>query len=65
MNIGGWNVSPGHNSNGIPSGTTSVQFNVDGTATVPSLTTGTQYNWSVTVTDSNGNSSTFVTTYTP
>ncbi len=57
-----WNDYGGHNSNGIASGTTSVPFNQDGSATnngssISSLPTGTHYQWFVGVQDANGNSS--------
>jgi hypothetical protein len=57
-----WSDYGGHNSNGIPSGTTNIPFNQDGSATnngssISSLPTGTHYNWFVGVQDANGNSS--------
>jgi hypothetical protein len=63
-----WNDYGGHNSNGIPSGTTSVLFNADGSANsngspITSLPTATNYQWFVGVQDSNGNSSQETTTY--
>ncbi len=58
-----WNYSGGHNGNGIPSTTTNVMFDVDGSASSSSLAPGTTYNWQVTVQDNNGNSSQFTTTY--
>jgi hypothetical protein len=57
-----WNDSGGNNSNGIPSGTTSVLFNADGSASVSSLPSGS-YTWFVGVQDANGNSSQESTTY--
>jgi hypothetical protein len=60
-----WSYKGGHASNGLPSTTTSAVFNSDGSASVPSLTTGTAYTWSITVTDNNGNSATIQTSYTP
>ena len=60
-----WHYKGGSDSNGLPSTTTSVTFNTDGKATQSSLTTGTTYNWSVTVIDANGNTGTFTTTFTP
>jgi len=57
-----WNDS-GNQGNGLPSGTTSVLFNADGSANVSSLPTSTNYNWYVQVQDSNGNSSTENTSY--
>ena len=60
-----WNYSGGNNSNGIPSTQTSVLFNVDNSASSPSLTTGVTYNWYVQVDDTNGNSAQFTTTYIP
>jgi hypothetical protein len=60
-----WFYSGGHNSNGIPSSQTSVVFNVDGSASSPSLTSGTTYNWSVQVQDANGNTAQENTTYVP
>jgi hypothetical protein len=52
-----WNDHGGNNSNGLPSGTTSVLFNADGSSSVSSLPTTTNYQWSVTVQDANGNTS--------
>ncbi len=49
----------------IPSSQTSIQYNEDGSASQRSLTSGTQYNWQVTVRDANGNKATYSTTYTP
>jgi hypothetical protein len=51
---------------GIPSSQTNVVYNFDGNASPNGpLTTGTIYNWSVEVRDSNGNSAQNQTTYTP
>ncbi|MBZ5642949.1 MAG: putative Ig domain-containing protein [Acidobacteriia bacterium] len=63
-----WNDFGGNNSNGIPSGTTSVLFNADGSAqangtNISTLPTATNYQWFVGVTDSSGNSSQEATTY--
>jgi putative Ig domain-containing protein len=58
-----WNDYGGNNSNGIAAGTTSVLFNADGSASVSSLPTGTNYQWYVGVQDSNGNSSQEATSY--
>jgi hypothetical protein len=52
-----WNDYGGNNSNGLPSGTTSVLFNADGSSSVSPLPTTTNYQWSVTVQDANGNTS--------
>jgi len=61
-----WFYSGGNNSNGIPSTQTSVLFDVDGSANPSSsLTTGTTYQWWVTVQDSNGNSAQIGATYIP
>jgi len=62
-----WSYSGGQNSNGIPSATTSVPFNTDGSASPsPTLTTGTTYYWSVQVTDANGNTALiYAAPYTP
>jgi hypothetical protein len=60
-----WCYSGGNNSNGIPSSQTSVVFDVDGSASSSSLTSGTIYNWSVQVQDSDGNSAQEQTNYTP
>ena len=57
-----WNY-PNH-SNGIPSTTTSVQYNVDGSANPNSpLIVGQTYNWEVQVQDADGNSASYTTTY--
>ena len=60
-----WCYSGGHNSNGIPSSQTNVVFNVDGSASSSSLTSGTTYDWSVQVQDANGNTAQENTTYIP
>jgi hypothetical protein len=60
-----WSYNGGTGSFGLPSTTTSAVFNSDGTASQPSLTTGVEYTYSVSVTDNLGNSATFVTNYTP
>jgi uncharacterized protein (DUF2141 family) len=61
-----WNYNGGNNSNGIPSTTTSVVFNLDNSAfPSSSLTTGTTYNWWVQVRDDNGNQAQITTTYMP
>ena len=61
-----WYYSGGKNSNGIPSSQTSVVFNTDSSASPsPSLTTGTTYNWWVSVQDANGNSAQIITIYVP
>jgi Putative Ig domain len=57
-----WQDYGGHNSNGLPSGTTSVLFNADNSATsngtsISSLPSTTNYTWFVQVRDANGNSS--------
>jgi Putative Ig domain len=59
-----WYYSGGNNSNGIPSSTTNVMYNVDGQASVSPLPGATTYNWSVRVQDANGNSAQYTTTYT-
>jgi len=59
-----WYYSGGNNSNGIPSSTTNVMYNVDGQASVSPLPIHTTYNWSVTVQDANGNTAQRITTYT-
>jgi len=63
-----WNDFGGNNSNGIPSGTTSVLFNADGSANsngnpISSLPGGTNFQWFVGVQDNNGNTSQETTTY--
>jgi hypothetical protein len=60
-----WCYSGGHNSNGIPSSQTSVQYDVDGSASSSSLTSGTTYDWNVQVQDANGNTAQEGTTYIP
>ncbi len=51
------------NSNGIPSTQTNVVFNVDGSASSSSiLTVGGTYGWSVTVQDSDQNSTQYTAT---
>lgn len=66
-----WQI-PGNNSNsnGFSSSTTSLTWGTDptgggSTPSVGSLTTGDQYYWSIRVQDSNGNSATTSTSYTP
>jgi len=63
-----WQDFGGNNSNGLPSGTTSVLFNADGSATsngasISSLPSTTNYDWFVQVRDANGNSAQESTTY--
>ena len=63
-----WQDNGGHNGNGIASGTTSIPFNQDGSATsngssITALPTTTNYQWFVGVQDANGNSSQEVSTY--
>jgi hypothetical protein len=60
-----WNYKGGNDGNGLPSTITSAVFNSDGKASQSSLTTGTNYAFSVTVTDNQGNSATYVVSYTP
>jgi hypothetical protein len=60
-----WSYKGGNDGNGIPSTTTSALFNSDGNASQASLTTGVKYAYSVTVTDSLGNSASYVVSYTP
>lgn len=60
-----WYYSGGNNSNGIPSSTLSVQYNVDGSANPNSpLAATTTYNWYVQVQDTNRNTAQVTTTYT-
>ena len=57
---------PYNSSLGMPPSTTSVVYDVDGNASAPSLTTGTTYNWQITVQDTaTGNEAVYQTTYTP
>jgi hypothetical protein len=49
----------------MPSSQLSVRYNIDGSASVPSLSVGTTYNWYVTVTDREGNEASVVTSYRP
>jgi hypothetical protein len=63
-----WDV-PG-NANGLPYSTTSLVWNVDptsagNTASVSSLTLGTNYSWNVSVVDSNGNQAIAQANYNP
>jgi hypothetical protein len=60
-----WNYSGGKNSKGIPSSQTSVPFDVDQSASHPTLTTGTTYNWVVSVQDADGNTAQNSATYIP
>jgi hypothetical protein len=59
-----WNYYGSGSGNGIPSTTTNVTFNTDGSAS-PSATlaVGGTYNWSVTVGDNDNNSAQYTTTY--
>jgi hypothetical protein len=60
-----WYYSGSNNGNGLPSTTTHVQFDTDGSANPSSsLTPGDTYNWSVTVIDNDNNSAQYSTTYT-
>ena len=69
VNVYGSNANwyyPQNSSLGMPPSTTGVVYDVDGNASTPSLTTGTTYNWQITVVDSaTGNQATYQTTYTP
>lgn len=58
---GGWYYP--NQSNGMPSTQTSVVYNTDSSG--PALIAGTMYNWYVSVRDTDGNSATYQTTYTP
>jgi hypothetical protein len=60
-----WFYKGNHDGNGLPYTVTSAVFNSDGKASQASLTTGTKYAYSVTVTDGNGNSASYVVSYTP
>jgi hypothetical protein len=61
-----WNYSGHHDGGGIPSSTTSIPFNVDGSANPSSsLTLGDIYDWYVQIQDANGNTAQYMTTYTP
>ena len=61
-----WAYFGGQNSNGIPSSQLNVVFNTDGLASPDaSLTSGTTYNWYVQVSDDNGNTAQYTTTYAP
>jgi Domain of Unknown Function (DUF928) len=65
-----WQV-PGNNSNvnGLPNSVTSLTWDVDPTDATnhPSLplTTGTNYQWMISVVDSNGNSAQLAKSFTP
>jgi hypothetical protein len=61
-----WGYSGHHDGGGIPSTTTSVLFNVDGSANPSSsLILGDTYNWYVGIQDANGNTAQYTTTYMP
>jgi len=63
-NVGSiWMYSQG--GTGMASSQNSILFNADGTSNVTSLKTGSTYEWLIYVIDSNGNQSTYETTYTP
>lgn len=57
-----WNPS---NDNLIPSGTTSKDYNYDGSASQSSLVDGNTYNWTISVVDANGNMGGYQTQFTP
>ncbi len=62
---GGW-FYPQNSSIGMPSTQTSVVYDADGSASIPSLTTGNTYTWQIIVEDSaTGNQAIYQTTYTP
>ena len=69
VNVYGSNANwyyPQNSSLGMPPSTSSVVYDVDGNASAPSLTTGTTYNWQITVQDTaTGNQAVYQTTYTP
>jgi hypothetical protein len=59
-----------NNGDGLPYTTTSVVWGVDpsdagNTPSPSSLTLGTNYTWTITVLDSNGNQATTTASYTP
>ena len=57
---------PYNASVGMPSTQTSVVYDADGSASIPSLTTGNTYTWQIVVQDSaTGNQAVYQTTYTP
>jgi hypothetical protein len=60
-----WFYKGNHDGNGLPFTTTSAVYNTDHNASLAQLATGTTYAYSVTVTDNNGNSATYVVSYTP
>jgi hypothetical protein len=51
--------------NGMPSSQTSVLYNVDGSASLTSLQSGTSYDWIIGVMDKGGNQAVYSTKYTP
>ena len=51
--------------NGLPSSTTSILYNSDGSASQPALTTGVTYQWSVNVIDQFGNGAQMQVNYKP
>jgi hypothetical protein len=53
------------NGIGMPSSQTAVLYNVDGSASLTSLQSGTQYDWLIFVIDSNGNQAIYGSDYTP
>ena len=62
---GGW-FYPQNSSIGMPSTQTSVVYDADGSASIPSLTTGNTYTWQIIVEDgATGNQAIYQTTYTP
>ena len=50
---------------GMPSSQTSVDYNIDGTASLTNLITGTTYDWLIYMVDSDGNQGIYQTEYTP
>jgi hypothetical protein len=59
-----WNYYGSGSGNGLPSSQTSVQYNVDGSASPNSpLVVGGSYSWTVFVQDNNNNTGAFTTTY--
>ncbi len=60
-----WNYKGGSDGNGLPSTVTSAVYNSDGKASQSTLTTGVKYAFSVSVTDTLGNTASFTVSYTP
>jgi hypothetical protein len=62
---GQWYYPNPNSITGMPTGQTSVVYNIDGMASQPALTMGTQYYWEIAIQDANRNLASYQTSYIP